>query len=119
MRQRHLAALKSDLRVLKNGLSSSFQREVVSQPHTRFGENMKNLKRLGSAVVLLFVLTLPGFAGETLTPPCAPGEVSTPPCSSALVHDSALPGQTETPPASESIDILALAEIGLRSLLLF
>jgi hypothetical protein len=82
---------------------------------------MKNLRRLGSAVILLFVLGFSVLAGDVPTPPCVPGEMPTPPCSSdeGIVTDSASPGQLQTPPASESIDIISLAEIGLRSLLLF
>jgi hypothetical protein len=45
---------------------------------------MKNLKRLGVAVTLMFVLAVTVFAGETSTPPCAnPGEVNAPPCAAA------------------------------------
>jgi hypothetical protein len=92
---------------------------------------MNNLRKLGGAVVLMFVLSISGFAGEIPSPPgapgeipsppCAPGEMNTPPCASAqsIVDDSALPGQTSTPPASESFGVLSLAEIGLRSLFLF
>lgn len=82
---------------------------------------MNNLRRLGSALILTFVLGISTFAGEIPTPPCAPGEIPTPPCASEQLinDDSALSGQTETPPASESIDIFSLAEIGLRSLFLF
>jgi hypothetical protein len=54
---------------------------------------MKKLRNLGAAVVLMFVLALCAFAGETPTPPCAdpaPGQIPTPPCSAA-------PGDMDTP----------------------
>jgi hypothetical protein len=54
---------------------------------------MQNLKRLGTAVALTFVLSLSAFAGEIGSPPCAPGEIGSPPCSAA-------PGQLDSPPAS-------------------
>jgi len=57
---------------------------------------MQNLKRLGAAVVVTFVLGLSTFGGETSAPPCAPtdpGIMQGPPCSAA-------PGQTETPPSA-------------------
>ena len=59
---------------------------------------MKNLRKLGAAVVLTVVLALSAFAGETQTPPCAPGEIQTPPCAAAVVDldtptgDSTAPG---------------------------
>ena len=54
---------------------------------------MKNLRKLGAAVVLTAALALSAFAGETPTPPCAapaPGQIETPPCSAA-------PGEMDTP----------------------
>jgi hypothetical protein len=51
---------------------------------------MKNLRKLGAAVVLTSVLALSAFAGETQTPPCVPGQIDTPPCASAL-------GDADTP----------------------
>jgi hypothetical protein len=47
---------------------------------------MKNLRKLGAAVVLTSVLALSAFAGEIPTPPCAPpepGQTDTPPCAAA------------------------------------
>jgi hypothetical protein len=47
---------------------------------------MKELKKLGAAVFLVVVLTLPALAGQTSTPPCGapePGQTSTPPCDAA------------------------------------
>jgi len=47
---------------------------------------MKNLKKLGAAVVLTAALSLSVFAGETPTPPCASpvsGEIQTPPYAAA------------------------------------
>lgn len=59
---------------------------------------MKNLRRVGAAVVLTFVLSLSTFAGEVETPPCAPpvpGEVETPPCATQMSLDnSATRGET-------------------------
>lgn len=57
---------------------------------------MKNLRKLGVAVVLTCALGLPVFAGQIETPPCAPpepGQIETPPCSSA-------PGDMDTPTAA-------------------
>ncbi len=76
--------------------------------------NMKNLKRLATAVVLTLVLGLTTFAGETLTPPCAPpepGETLTPPCASGTVA----PGAPATPgtPFSNAVDMSSVAEIAL------
>ena len=61
---------------------------------------MKKLRKLGAAVVLTFVLGLPAFAGEVLTPPCAspdPGETQTPPCAAAP-GDMGTPGLTSSAP---------------------
>jgi len=71
---------------------------------------MKNLKRLGTAVVLTFVLGLSTFAGETHTGPCAPaepGETDTPPCVAASgdmytpTTSSPTPGEMDTPGLTE------------------
>lgn len=66
---------------------------------------MKNLKRLGVSVTLMFVLAMAAFAGETNSPPCAPpdpGETNSPPCAAAQTapDDSVAPGETSSPPAS-------------------
>ena len=64
---------------------------------------MKNLKRLGASVTLMFVLAVAAFAGETNTPPCAPpdpGETNTPPCAVSQMDVAA--GETITPPVSNS-----------------
>jgi hypothetical protein len=61
---------------------------------------MKNLRKLGAAVLLTCVLGLPALAGETSTPPCAPpdpGETSTPPCAAAL-GDMGTPTGASTAP---------------------
>ncbi len=86
---------------------------------------MKNLKRLGVAFALTFVLGVAAFAGETLTPPCAPpapGETLTPPCSSStmLSDDSGTPGETSAPPGSNAAlkDVAEFA-IGLLENALF
>lgn len=71
---------------------------------------MRNLKRLGIAVTLMFVFASATIAGETNTPPCVPGEMSTPPCASLTATDATTPGEIPSPPAAESFDVLALAE---------
>ena len=82
---------------------------------------MGNLKRLFVSFTLMSVLAVAAFAGETESPPCAPGQTSTPPCSSAPVTsgDDATPGQVDGPPASNTVDVIDLAEAALWSLLLF
>jgi hypothetical protein len=85
---------------------------------------MKNLKRLGAAVVLTFVLGLSVFAGEAETPPCAPpdpGITETPPCAAAQMSpdDSVAPGQTDTPPASDTVDFVSVVDAAMNLLLLF
>lgn len=81
---------------------------------------MKNLKKLGVAVVLTLMLSLSVFAGEMLTPPCAPpepGEMLTPPCVIQMASDDALdPGQLETPPASNAVDLFSVAEGAMNTL---
>jgi hypothetical protein len=81
---------------------------------------MKNLKRLGVAVVLTFMFSLSVFAGEILTPPCAPpepGEILTPPCATQMASDDpTAPGQTETPPASNAVDLFSVAEGAMNTL---
>ena len=84
---------------------------------------MKNLKRLGAAVVLTFVLGLSAFAGETQTPPCSPpepGEIHAPPCAVQPAPDEpTAPGDTLTPPASNTVDILTVVDAAMNLLLLF
>jgi hypothetical protein len=84
---------------------------------------MKNLKRLGAAVVLTFVLGLSAFAGETQTPPCSPpepGETHAPPCAVQPAPDEPTsPGDTLTLPASNTVDILTLVDAAMNLLLLF
>jgi hypothetical protein len=85
---------------------------------------MKNLKRLGAALVLTFVLGLSAFAGEVETPPCAPpdpGILDTPPCAAVPLSpgNSTAPGQLETPPASNTADILAVVDAAMNLLLFF
>ena len=84
---------------------------------------MKNLRRLGAAVVLTGLLGLSAFAGEISTPPCAPPEpgiILTPPCAAqTLANDSAVPGEVETPPASNAIDMPSVTELAINLLLLF
>jgi hypothetical protein len=64
---------------------------------------MKNLRRVGAAVVLTFVLSLSTFAGEVETPPCAPpvpGEVETPPCATQMGLDNSATRSETIPSAS-------------------
>lgn len=61
---------------------------------------MKNLRKLGAAVVLTVVLALSAFAGETQTPPCAPpepGQTETPPCATAVVDMDTPTGESAAP----------------------
>ncbi len=61
---------------------------------------MKNLRKLGAAVVLTGVLALSAFAGQIPTPPCAtpePGQIETPPCASAR-SDMGTPAEASTTP---------------------
>jgi hypothetical protein len=85
---------------------------------------MKNLKRLGVAFALTFLLGMSTFAGEMSAPPCAPpdpGEVNAPPCAAAQPSsdDSAAPGEIQTPPASNTVDILAVVDAAMDLWLLF
>ncbi len=50
---------------------------------------MKNLRKLGGAVVLTLTFLSCAFAGQTDTPPCPipePGQTDTPPCSAAPLN---------------------------------
>ena len=82
---------------------------------------MKTLQRIGTAVVLTFVLGLSALGGEIPTPPCDPGETHGPPCSAVSASVPAemdTPGQTETPPAAETsfTEIAASVLLGIMSL---
>ena len=77
---------------------------------------MKNLKRLGVSVTLMFVLAVAAFAGETNAPPCAaPGETNAPPCAVAQMtpDDSVAPGETSSPPASNAGDASSVTEVAI------
>lgn len=68
---------------------------------------MKNLKRLGLSLVLVSVLAVTAFAGETPTGPCpppVPGETPTGPCATAQMpqDDSVVQGQMNSSPASDT-----------------
>jgi hypothetical protein len=108
---------------LKPASSCSFQGRTVTPIDEVKEINMKNLKRLGAAVALTFVLGVSVFAGDISTPPCAPpapGIMETPPCAAqAISDDSTAPGQTDTPPASNAIDMPSFAEAAMNLLLLF
>lgn len=86
---------------------------------------MKNLKRLGVSVTLMFILAVAVFAGETNAPPCAPpdpGETNAPPCAAAPISgDSLFPGETSSPPASSAGRAPSVTELAvdlLQSVLL-
>jgi hypothetical protein len=79
---------------------------------------MKNLKRLGAAVVLTFLLSLSAFAGATQTPPCAPPEpgiLETPPCGGgqAAGDSSATPGIVPTTPATDAGTRYLVADVAI------
>ncbi len=87
---------------------------------------MKNLRKLGAAVVLTGVLGFSAFAGQTSTPPCAPpepGEILTPPCAAATgdmdtpTGASTAPGEMATPTLASSET--SFAEIAANILLSF
>lgn len=72
---------------------------------------MKTLRRFGALLVLLVVLSVTAFAGETNSPPCTPGEVNSPPCTAPgetsappgegqMLGNSTNPGEMQTPPLS-------------------
>ena len=77
---------------------------------------MQNLKRLGAAAVLTFMLGLSALAGEMNAPPCTPpdpGEMQGPPCLAPGQIEmppaaSVDPGETSTPPAEYSFTQLAI-----------
>jgi hypothetical protein len=87
---------------------------------------MRNLRKLGTVVVLTFVLVMSAFAGQTSTPPCPvpePGQVDTPPCSSApgdmntSEATSTAPGDTGTPTLANNDT--SLGDIATAALLNF
>ncbi len=83
---------------------------------------MKNLRRLGAAVVLTLALGISTFAGIIESPPCAPpvpGQIESPPCAGGgqIAPDPAPPGQIGIPPASVAADASAFAINLLESLL--
>jgi len=71
---------------------------------------MQNLKRLGAAVILTFMLGASSFAGIMETPPCAPdpGIMGTPPCAAAPGQIETPPGETNSPPADYSVAEFAI-----------
>lgn len=79
---------------------------------------MKNLKRLGASVTLMFVLAVAAFAGETGSPPCAPpepGQVGTPPCAAASMTpgDAVAAVETNAPPASNAGTEFSVAHVAI------
>ncbi|HXT63016.1 MAG TPA: hypothetical protein VN696_08270 [Pyrinomonadaceae bacterium] len=81
---------------------------------------MEKLKTLALSFTLISILAVAVFAGETNAPPCAPGETGAPPCSSqSVTDDSTTPGETQGPPASNTVDVISIAEAARWSLSLF
>ena len=80
---------------------------------------MKNLNRLGAAIVLTFALGLSAYAQTPLCAPPAPGQLETPPCSGGQTpsDNSETPG-IATPPASDQEYLAAEAVISLFESLL-
>ena len=76
---------------------------------------MDSLKRLGAAGLLLSIVSLTGLADTTCSQD--PGQTSTPPCTVVQPTDSTALAETTTPPTSDSVDIIAIGEIALDSLL--
>jgi len=82
---------------------------------------MRQLTRLGLALVLTLTVVLSVFGGETQSPPCAPGETQSPPCALAPLGtgDSTVPREITTDPrASYPIDLKTLVEVTLTALLI-
>ena len=79
---------------------------------------MKNLKRLGAAVVLTLVLGLSTFAGDVETPPCAaPGDVETPPCATQPVANASTATSEATMlPFSSAPDTYSFGDVALNAL---
>ncbi len=78
---------------------------------------MSYLKRLGAAVVVTLVVAVAASADCPV-----PGIMNGPPCVSAAQtapDDPTAPGIMQGPPASNSVDLISIAEIALNSLLLF
>ena len=85
---------------------------------------MKNLRRLGAAVVLTVALGFSAFAGQIPTDPCAPpepGQIPTDPCAGQTMapsHPTAL-GETNTSPSANAVDVLSVAKTAIKLLFLF
>ncbi len=76
---------------------------------------MKISRKLGLSLILLCA-----FAGTgSAEPSCTPGEVSTPPCVAQSLSNSTNPDETPMLPASDTVDLIGLAEDVVWSLLLF
>jgi hypothetical protein len=87
---------------------------------------MRNLRKLGAAAALTFVLGLSTFAGQVDTPPCPvpePGQVDTPPCAAApgdmntSEATSTAPGDMGTPTLANNDT--SLGDIATAALLNF
>jgi hypothetical protein len=72
---------------------------------------MKNLKRLGAAVALTFVLTAAAVA-------CGPGQIDTPPCYAAPETPDAatVPVQVDTPPAADTGTLVSVVDLTITLL---
>jgi hypothetical protein len=73
------------------------------------------ISKLGLSFILICTFAAASFA----EPLCTPGEVSTPPCTAQSVISSTNPDETPMPPASDTVDLIGLAEDVAWSLLLF
>jgi hypothetical protein len=71
---------------------------------------MKNLKRLGAAVVLTFVLALSAFAGDINAPPDP--EPTPAACSSGQTGDTN-PGDMSTQPSANNVSIFTEVTVDL------
>lgn len=82
---------------------------------------MKNLKKLGAAVVLTCIFSLTTFADDPCAPP-QPGQIPTPPCSIAqttATDETDLTitlGQIETPSAASFAEIANSVLFGILTL---
>jgi hypothetical protein len=79
---------------------------------------MKDLRKLGAAVVLTLALGVAALGGEILTPPCPvpePGEILTPPCSAAP-GDIGTPGVTSTSSGDVATLTVATDETSFREI---
>jgi hypothetical protein len=86
---------------------------------------MNHLKSLTLSFILMSILAVGAFAGETPGPPCVPGQTdtppsqtSTPPCSQSVTDGSTDPSETNGPP-SNTVDVTTIVEAVQLALSLF